>query len=67
MAVTVERDDGPRYVLRPTGRYAHSERYLRAAAADAGLVPLDVRECTLRLEFGKRVAGLVSVLQAPPG
>jgi predicted TPR repeat methyltransferase len=65
MAVTVERDDGPRYVLRPTGRYAHSDGYLRATAAGAGLVALDVRECTLRLEFGKRVAGLVSVLRAP--
>jgi predicted TPR repeat methyltransferase len=65
MALTVERDDGPRHVLRPSGRYAHSEGYLRASAADAGLVPMDVRECTLRLELGKRVAGLVSVLQAP--
>ena len=64
MAVTVEQDRGAGYVLRSTGRYAHSEDYLRGSAADAGLVPLDRSECTLRLEYGKPVAGLVSVLQA---
>jgi predicted TPR repeat methyltransferase len=64
IAVTAEQSDGSGYVLRPTGRYAHSEDYLRASAAGGGLVPLELTECTLRLEFGKPVAGLVSVLQA---
>ena len=56
--VTVERHDGDGYTLRPSGRYAHTAEYLRAAAAQAGLdgarstgmhVPTGGRETRRRL------------------
>lgn len=65
LAATVERYEGDGYALRSSGRYAHNADYLRTAAADATLVALDMRECSLRLELGRPVAGYTAVLQAP--
>ena len=62
LAVTVERCDEDGYVLRSSGRYAHSAAYLRQAAAEAGLLCFDLHECSLRLEAGKSVEGYVAVL-----
>jgi predicted TPR repeat methyltransferase len=63
VAVTAERHDGDGYVLRSSGRYAHSADYLRAAAARAGLAPVNIRECSLRLELGSPVTGYTAVLE----
>ena len=63
VAVTAERHDGDGYVLRSSGRYAHAADYLRAAAADAGLVALSIKDCALRLEAGTPVPGYTAVLQ----
>jgi predicted TPR repeat methyltransferase len=66
VAVTVERHGEDGYVIRTSGRYAHSEGYLRASSERAGLEVLDVRQCVSRLEMGEPVASYVAVLQAPP-
>ena len=63
--LTVERHDGDGHALRPSGRYAHSSDYLRVTAGRAGLVALEVQECTCRLELGSPVAAYAAVLQAP--
>jgi predicted TPR repeat methyltransferase len=62
MGVTVERSDDEGHELRSSGRYAHSADYLRQAAAEAGLLCLDLHECSLRLEAGKSVEGYVAAL-----
>jgi predicted TPR repeat methyltransferase len=45
------------FVLRTHGRYCHTQRYVEAALARAGLVPLVVH-AELRMEAGSPVAGL---------
>ena len=61
-ALSVEATEDEDYVLRPTGRFAHSEGYIRALAAAHGF---DVETCdvvTLRCEHGQPVIGRVFVL-----
>jgi predicted TPR repeat methyltransferase len=62
-AASVEREDGPGYALRPSGRYAHNPGYVREAAAGAGLEEVEGRPCELRLEAGRPVAGWIAVVQ----
>lgn len=64
VALTVERQDGDEFVLRPSGRYAHSADYLRTAAARAGLTTLEIEESDLRLDGDRPVAGYGVVLRA---
>lgn len=47
------------------GRYSHGERYVRRVAEDAGFSVRGMATETLRLEFGKSVAGLVVTVQKP--
>ena len=63
-AVSVEAGEGAAYQLRPTMRFAHSEPYLRAVAARAGLVPLDIHAAATRREAGGEVAGWIAVFGA---
>lgn len=60
-ALSIERIDGPGYVLQPSGRFAHSLDHLKAAAAD--FVILETQESTIRLEAGRPVPGLYVVMQ----
>lgn len=64
---TVERDGGTGYVLRSSGRYAHSGAHIRAAAAQAGLTVRLLRECELRQEAGREITGLVALLRSDRG
>ena len=62
-AFSVELSDDADYVLCPTGRYAHAERYVQALAAENGF---DIEACdrvTLRREHDQPVTGLVFVLK----
>lgn len=59
---TVEQcgeDVGAGYRLEPHGRYAHTEAYVRAALAGAGLEARSIAADALRNEVGRPVAGLV--------
>ncbi len=62
LAFTVEAREGHGWRLGGAGRYAHSAGWLRTAARDAGLSERAGREATLRTEYGKPVAGYVSVV-----
>ncbi|HET9316466.1 MAG TPA: hypothetical protein VFQ51_12805, partial [Vicinamibacteria bacterium] len=64
---TVEQcgeDVGAGYRLEPHGRYAHTEAYVRAALAVAGLEARSIAADALRNEVGRPVAGLVVVAGA---
>lgn len=67
-AFTAQRAGGDGYVLGGDHRYAHSEAYLRAAAADAGLSVVYIEDAACRTEHGAPVPGFVVVLRnaAPP-
>jgi predicted TPR repeat methyltransferase len=51
-----------RYELRPSSRYAHGERYLRALAAAEGFEVREMRRLTLRHEQRVPIGGLLVLL-----
>ncbi len=62
-ALSVEVTEDADYELRPTGRYAHSEEYVRALAAEHEFGVEACDTVTLRSEHGQPVSGLVFVLK----
>jgi predicted TPR repeat methyltransferase len=62
----VESWSGEGWEQTPMNRFRHSEDYLRAEAARAGLAFVDSMECVLRREVNEPVAGLAVGLQKPP-
>ncbi|TWU42448.1 tetratricopeptide repeat protein [Novipirellula artificiosorum] len=56
-------DVGNRYRLRPHGRYAHSESYLRQVVPDAGLSLTKIRDVVPRKERGRPVQGWLVTAQ----
>jgi predicted TPR repeat methyltransferase len=55
---TIEKDEStPSFQLRNTGRYAHSPRYVRSLAADAGYVLVKEVDVALRMDHFTPVAG----------
>jgi predicted TPR repeat methyltransferase len=65
--LTVESSDGPEdLVLRPSLRYAHSERSLRSLAESNGLEVAALERGTLRHERDGPVSGLYVWLRSPP-
>ncbi|MEL6996959.1 MAG: tetratricopeptide repeat protein [Pseudomonadota bacterium] len=70
MVATVEKCedlDGPGYLIDQSGRYSHTEPYLRQAAAGAGLDFVSSEPQILRKELGSDVHGYVFVVQRPTG
>jgi predicted TPR repeat methyltransferase len=68
LVFTVERaPDVPHegYHLSPHGRYSHSEEYLRAALAAAGLAPRAINPAHLRIENLQPVEGYVVTAESP--
>ncbi|HMA52234.1 MAG TPA: tetratricopeptide repeat protein [Magnetospirillaceae bacterium] len=61
-AFTVERGEGDGYTLRPTGRFAHAESYLRRIAADHGFAVTLLDSTVTRREAGAPVPGLLCLL-----
>jgi predicted TPR repeat methyltransferase len=53
------------YCIRPSGRYAHTERYLREVLAGAGLSADSISRSWLRMESGHKVDGLIAVAVRP--
>jgi predicted TPR repeat methyltransferase len=64
-AFTVERGEGEGYDLRPTGRFAHAEPYLRRIAADHGFAVTLLEPTVTRREAGAPVPGLLCLLRLP--
>jgi predicted TPR repeat methyltransferase len=60
-----DQENSAGYRLRPHGRYAHSESYVRQAVVECGLAVRCVEAETLRFEAGKAVEGLLVVTQKP--
>ncbi|MEI2781712.1 MAG: hypothetical protein V9H25_10815 [Candidatus Competibacter sp.] len=70
LAFTVERledaaaaDD---FNLDPSGRYRHSEAYLRRVLAQAGMEIASLETVTLRLEGGQPVIGFLVTARRSP-
>jgi predicted TPR repeat methyltransferase len=73
MIGTVERLEdggpggGPDYRIGPSGRYAHAEGYLRAAAGAAGLTLVSAERVELRKELDRDVPGLLFTIEHAGG
>lgn len=67
---TLEHDaltaSGPGFRLNPTGRYSHTQDYLRSVLVEAPLVLRSLLEVTLRWEGAQPVAGLLVTATATP-
>ena len=63
-SVEAEEGDGG-FVLRPTGRYAHSIGYIRKLAEADGLRELHLEESVLRMDKGQPINGYIVVLGKP--
>lgn len=64
LAFSVEAsDEGDAFVLRQTGRYAHSRRYIHSLATAAGLSEVGYRAAVLRRESGQDVQGHLYLLR----
>ena len=63
-SVEAEEGDGG-FVLRPTGRYAHSTGYVRKLAEVAGLREMHLEESVLRIDKGQSIDGYIVVLGKP--
>jgi predicted TPR repeat methyltransferase len=61
----VEAMGGEGWKQMPVNRFRHSESYLRAASARAGLDVAAVMECSIRREANEPVAGFAVALQKP--
>ncbi|QJR16453.1 tetratricopeptide repeat protein [Usitatibacter palustris] len=70
-AFSVERLDGAGegedFRLARTGRYAHSDAYVKALAAKSGCALVDERDTVLRKEDGKPVHGRLYLFEMLPG
>jgi predicted TPR repeat methyltransferase len=62
-AFSTELETEADFVLRPSGRYAHSQQYLRAVAAEYGFSVMAMRTENLRKQKGKWIPGDLVVLQ----
>jgi predicted TPR repeat methyltransferase len=56
-------EEGTDYVLRPSGRYAHSMSYIRRLMDDAGLQELSLKKCELRKDMNQPVNGYICVFR----
>ncbi|BBO78514.1 hypothetical protein DSCW_59310 [Desulfosarcina widdelii] len=65
IAFSVEKleDDSMGYRLFPSGRYAHSQRYISNCLEHHGLTPLEGIDSVIRKQSGEEVKGLLIVAQ----
>jgi predicted TPR repeat methyltransferase len=59
----VETKEGEGWEQTPANRFRHSESYVRAIAAEAGLEVVDMMPCVLRYESNAPVAGMTVALR----
>lgn len=63
-ALSVEREESQsNYVLRPSGRYAHSQAYVQMLATTHGFDAVHCAACDLRKEAEHMIVGTVCVLK----
>ena len=67
IAISVERGGDYPFLLADTGRYTHHPDHLREAAKASGLIPTQMSEHFVRLEYGKPVTGLFAILRPADG
>lgn len=60
---TETAEEGNTYVLRSSGRYAHSIEYIRQLAAEAGLSERSMESVVLRKEGGQPMMGSIFIYQ----
>ena len=65
LVATFEIESGQPFALGPSGRYAHSDSYVRERAAAAGFVVLSATDAILRTENQQPVREICYVLQSP--
>ncbi len=65
IAFSVERleDDSAGYQLFPSGRYAHSHRYVQDCLKQHGLAPLAATDAAIRRQSGDQVRWLLIVAE----
>lgn len=65
LAFSVEKlnDDLKDYVLYPSGRYAHSQKYIHTCLEQHGLTPLALDSTEIRKQSGEPVQGFLVVAQ----
>lgn len=63
VAFSVEKDDGDEFRLLPSGRYAHSETYIRGVAEKFGFRTLALRDTILREDKKTPIHGQIFVLE----
>lgn len=63
-AFTVESSEDGTFALNPSGRYSHSEQYLRETAAAAGFEVLDLHRAQVRREHKEPVPSFAVTLKA---
>ena len=62
-----ERKDGEGWEQTPSNRFRHSQAYMRAEAAHAGLEFAGIMECCLRSQAHEPVPGFAVALRKPDG
>ena len=62
-AFSIETLETDNFALRPSGRYAHSEAYIRKTAADTGYAVESIAPMVIRKERGQSVPGMIFVLR----
>jgi predicted TPR repeat methyltransferase len=60
---TTQAGDADEFVLGHDSRYAHSEAYLRALAAETGFSVLSLERASIRQDRGEDVPGFLAVLE----
>jgi predicted TPR repeat methyltransferase len=65
IAFSVEKleDDSTGYQLFPSGRYAHSHRYIRNCLNHHGLAPIEAADAVIRKQSGVEVSGILIVAE----
>jgi predicted TPR repeat methyltransferase len=59
-------ESAPEYTLNTTGRYSHSEAYVRRMVEESGLMVVGCQQAYLRMEGARTVQGLVVVARKGP-
>jgi predicted TPR repeat methyltransferase len=63
LAFSTERCDGDGFTLRPSGRFAHGESYIRTLAARFGFEVVICVDVDVRIELGEPIEGQIFVLR----
>jgi len=60
---STETSTGTGFIIRPTGRFAHSAYYIKELAFDTGFILESSQDCALRKEYASVINGTVYLLR----